>query len=311
MRSLWLVAAASLLASSNFGWGQSGSPAVAIAATVNGEVITLSELDAALNQNLPVIPLTPAQRKNLRSSLLNDMIDDRLVKQFLDKNAPKVDPKELDEQMKAFVAQLQKENQTLADYLKKTCQTEAQLRSDWAASIQLTNYVQQRATDDQLRAYHAANRDFFDKVEVRIARIIVRTSKGPLPGERATAFEKVQAIRSDLIAGKIDFASAARKYSQEAQGRNGGDLGFVPRRGQTELEEPLVKAAFAMKVGEISDVLETPSGLHLIAVIDRKSGMPTTVEKNVVEVLEAFIDDFRSELIGKLRREAQIKIVLP
>jgi peptidyl-prolyl cis-trans isomerase C len=278
---------------------------------VNGEPITLADLDAALNANLPVIPLTIAQRKQLRAALLNDLIDDRLVKQFLAKNGPKVDPAELDAQMKAFAAQLVKENQTLADYLKKAGQTEAQLRADWTAAIQLSNYVQQHATDDQLRAYHAANRDHFDKVEVRVSHIIIRVSRGALPGERATAKEKMQTIRADLIAGKIDFATAARKFSQEPTARTGGDLGFILRRGQGELEEPLVKAAFAMKVGTISEMLETSSGIHLIAVTGRKPGMPTMIEKCAGEVLEAFIEDYRTELIAKLRKEGQIRITLP
>jgi len=311
MRSLDLPVFAVLIAFSGNGLTQTVPPASTVAATVNGESITLADLDAALNANLPVIPLTIAQRKQLRAALLNDLIDDRLVKQFLAKNGPKVDPAELDAQMKAFAAQLMKENQTLAEYLKKAGQTEAQLRADWTAAIQLSNYVQQQATDDQLRAYHAANRDHFDKVEVRVSHIIIRVSKGALPGERATAKEKMQAIRADLIAGKMDLATAARKFSQEPTARTGGDLGFILRRGQEELEEPLVKAAFAMKVGTISEVLETSSGIHLIAVTDRKPGMPTMIEKCAGEVLEAFIENYRTELIAKLRKEGQIRIALP
>jgi peptidyl-prolyl cis-trans isomerase C len=222
-----------------------------------------------------------------------------------------VDPAELDAQMNAFTAQLQKENQTLAQYLKKVGLTEAQLRADWTAAIQLTNYVQQQATDEQLRTYFAANRDQFDKVEVRVSHLIIRVSKGSLPGERASAREKIQAIRAELTAGTTDFATAARKFSQEPAARSGGDYGYILRRGQEELEEPLVKAAFAMKVGETSEVLETSSGLHLITVTDRKPGTPATLEKCLVEVLEAYTEDFRTELIARLRKEGQIRITLP
>ncbi len=153
---------------------QAPLPASTVAATVNSEPITLAELDGALNANLPQIPLTAAQKKQLRASLLYDLIDDRLVKQFLSKNGPKVDPEELEAQLKAFTAQLQMEHQTLAEYLKKSGLTESQLRADWTAAIQLTNYVQQQATDDKLREYYAANRDHFDKMEVRIAHLPVR-----------------------------------------------------------------------------------------------------------------------------------------
>lgn len=285
-------------------------PASTIVANVNGETITLADLESTLSNNLPAIPLTLNQRRQLRAALLNDLIDDRLVKQFLAKKGTKVEPAELDEQMKAFTTQLAKENQTLSDYLKRTGLTEAQMRADWTASMQLSNYVQQQTTDAQLRAYHAAHRDYFDKVEVRVSHIIIRVSKGALPGERATAREKIQSVRAEMMAGKINFAAAARKFSQDPSGRDGGDLGFVLRRGQ-ELEEPLAKVAFAMKVGEISDILETNSGLHLLTVTDRKPGTPTTVEKSVLEVLEMYTEDFRTELVAKLRKEGQVRITLP
>jgi peptidyl-prolyl cis-trans isomerase C len=281
-----------------------------IAATVNGQAITLAEVDAALNASLPQSPLSIHQRKQLRATVINDLIDDVVLKQFLAKNAPKADQDELEAQMKALAAELVKENRTLADYLKQTGQTEAQLRATWAMQNQLTAYVKTQVTDAQLKAYHAANRDYFDKVEVRVNHIMFRVNRNFQPAEKAAAKEKLEALRSAIIAGKIDFATAARKYSQCTSAKSGGDLGFIFRRGLPE-DEPLAKAAFAMKVGELSGVIETEYGLHLVAVTDRKPGTPSVLEKCIVEVLEAYTDDYRDELVKKLRKEAQIKITLP
>src|SRR5436309_9245763 len=69
---------------------------VEIAATVNGEAITIAELDAILNADLVRVPLTNSQRRQLRAALLEDVIDEKLVRQFLAKNAPKVDPAEIE-----------------------------------------------------------------------------------------------------------------------------------------------------------------------------------------------------------------------
>jgi len=285
-------------------------PQTAIAATVNGQSISVAEVDAALAASLPLAPLTAAQRRQLRAIVLDDLIDDALVKQFLAKNGPKVDPAEIDAQMRSLRAKLISENRTLAQYLKETGQTEAQLREDWAAAIQLAGYVKQHVTDEQLRAYHAAHRDHFDKVEVRLSHIVIRVGKTAPPGERATAREKLQAVRADIAAGKIDFATAARKFSQCPSALKGGDLGFILRRGLPE-DEPLARAAFALKVGSLSEVVETDYGVHLLMVTDRKPGTPSTVEKCVVEVLEAYTDDFRAELVTKLRKEARIMVTLP
>src|SRR5262245_53840223 len=100
------------------------SPEATTVATVNGQVITLAEVDRALGANLPDVPLTVAQRRNLRATVLEDLIGDVLLKQFLAKNAPKADhAAELDAQMKALSAALLKENRTLADYLKQSGQS--------------------------------------------------------------------------------------------------------------------------------------------------------------------------------------------
>ena len=55
-------------------------------------------------------------------------------------------------------------------------------------------------------------------------------------------------------------------------------------------------------------MIETDHGFHLLTVTDRKPGTPTTVEKCVVEVLEAYTEDFRTELVKKLRKEGQVRV---
>ncbi|MBA4065041.1 MAG: hypothetical protein C0501_15270 [Isosphaera sp.] len=281
-----------------------------VAAVVNGAPVTVAELDAALKASLPPGPITAGQRRHLRAALLDDLIDELLVKQFLAANGPKADPAELDAQMKALVAQLARENRTLADHLKETGRTEAQLRDEWAVRVSLAGYVKGQVTDDQIKAYHAANRDHFDRVEVRVSHVVVRVSRAAPPVERAAAREKLRAVRADLLAGKLDFPAAARKYSQCPTARAGGDLGFVPRRALPE-DEPLAKAAFALKVGEVSDVVETEYGLHLVTATDRKPGTPSVLEKCLSEVLEAYTDDYRAGLVKKLRKDARIRVTLP
>src|SRR3954468_11580786 len=101
-------------------------PEATAAATVNGDTIALAEVDAVLKQSLPLTPLTAAQRRQMRIEVLSDMVDDLLLRQFLRKNGPKVDPAEIDAQLKAYGEKLQKEGKSLAEWLKETGQTEAQ-----------------------------------------------------------------------------------------------------------------------------------------------------------------------------------------
>lgn len=74
------------------------------------------------------------------------------------------------------------------------------------------------------------------------------------------ALKAINALKDD-VAGGADFGDLARKFSDCPSGEEGGDLGFFPRGAMVrEFDE----AAFALQAGEVSDVIETPFGFHLI-----------------------------------------------
>jgi peptidyl-prolyl cis-trans isomerase C len=281
-----------------------------VAATVNGDPITLEEVDAVLKHTLPRTPLNPAQRRQMRIEVLTDLVDDVLLRQFLRKNGPKVDPAEIDAQLKAYGEHLQKQGKSLAEFYKQTGQTEAQVREAWTTAMQLTGYVKGTATEAQLKAYHAANKDYFDHVEVRVRHIVLRVGKNTPAAARSAAKEKLEKLRAEIVAGKLNFAATAKKFSHCPSAASGGDLGYIECKGGL-VDEAFAKAAFALKPGEISGVVETEFGLHIIQAIDRRPGTPSAYEKCVTEVLDAYSDDFRAELIAKLRKEARIQIIVP
>lgn len=288
-------------------------PAATTAATVNGESIALADVDAVLTTTLPLTPLTPltaAQKRQMRGEVLADMVDDLLLRQFLRKSGPKVDPAEIDAQLKAYGEKLKAEGKTLADFYKETGQTEAQVREAWTAAMQLTGYVKSNTTEEQLKAYFAANRDHFDRVEVKVRHIVLRVGKAATAVERAAAKEKLEAVRADIAAGKLDFAAAAKKNSHCPSGPTGGDIGTIARKGGL-VDEAFSKAAFALKPNELSGVVETGYGFHIIQVTDRTPGTPTTYEKAATDVFDTYSDDFRADLIAKLRKQGQVQITLP
>jgi peptidyl-prolyl cis-trans isomerase C len=278
-----------------------------VAATVNGETITLAEVDALLKHTLP---LTAAQQRQMRIEVLADMVDDLLLRQFLRKNGPKVDPAEIDAQLQAFGQKLKAEGSSLEEFYKQTGQTEAQVREAWTSAMQLSGYVKSIVTDEQLKAYYQANKDHFDRVEVKVRHIVIRAGKKTSPAERAAAKAKLEALRAEIAAGKLDFATAAKKFSHCPSASAGGDIGYILRKGGL-VDENFARAAFALKVNEISEVVETDFGYHLLQVVDRKPGIPSTYEKSATDVLDTYTDDFRAELLTKLRKEARIQITVP
>jgi len=278
-----------------------------VAATVNGEAITAAELDAAVGQLPPAeTALSAAQRQHQRGDVLQMLVDDRLVRQYLRQHGPKVEPAEVEKQFAALGTSLKAQGKTVDGYLKECGLTEAQAKENFLRMLQLARYVEARATDDKLRSYFEANRDFFDKTTVRTSHIVLRLPATATPAERQKAVDKLKAIRADLAARRVEFAAAAKAYSQCPSAPNGGDVGYIVR--QFQADEPYAKAAFSLPVGGISDVVETDVGYHLIWVTDRKPGKPVKYEDVAAEVRECFEAELQQVLVAELRKTAKIQI---
>ena len=105
------------------------------------------------------------------------------------------------------------------------------------------------------------------------------------------------------------FAAVALKESACPSKSNGGELGWFPRSGR--MVEPFAKAAFALQPYQMSDVVATEFGSHLILVTDRKAGSEVQYEKLQEIVREVYTDRLRESLIARLRPAARIVINPP
>ena len=278
-----------------------------VAATVNGEAVTVPELSAALAQ-LPAVegPTSAAEQKQRRADVLQLLIDDRLVRQYLRHHGPKVDPAEVERQFAALEAGQKAQGKTVDAYLKEAGLTAREAKDNFLRMLQLAKYVEAQASDATLRSYFEANRDFFDKTTVRTSHIVLRLTAASPPAERLKASEKLRTIRAELAEKRTDFASAARAHSQCPSAPKGGDVGYIVRKFQTD--EAYARAAFALPVGGVSDVVETDQGVHLIWVTDRKPGKPAKFEDVATEVRECFEAELKQNLLAELRKKAKIEI---
>ncbi|HLT47623.1 MAG TPA: peptidylprolyl isomerase [Rubricoccaceae bacterium] len=139
--------------------------------------------------------------------------------------------------------------------------------------------------------------------DIRASHILIRV-QGNTPADSAAARETIEGLRERILAGE-DFATLARQYSDDvASGRRGGDLGFF---GLGRMVPPFNDAAFALQnPGDISDVVETQFGYHLIRLEERAS-LPTYEEaypelKRLAEQLPR--TTLRRQEIGREERAA-------
>lgn len=136
-------------------------------------------------------------------------------------------------------------------------------------------------TEEQLRAAYEEQQP---GAEVRARHILLQMQPDASTAERDSLTRLAQEL-GDRARGGADFAELAREYSQDpGTAQEGGDLGFF---GRGQMVPPFEDAAFALEPGEVSDVVESPFGLHVIKVEERRS-------QEFAEVRDRFAQDMRA-----------------
>ena len=178
-------------------------------------------------------------------------------------------PTELAAERAALKTQLAAQRRSIDDLLKAESIGQADLDRQFAWNVVWRKYVARYATEERLAAYFAAHRRDFDGTQLVVSHILLR----PSPGDAKTAdglLKQAEKIRQEIIAGKLTFAEAARKYSAGPSGKDGGRLGPIGRHGP--MDESFSRAAFALEVGQVSQPVKTTFGVHLIRCDEIKPG---------------------------------------
>lgn len=167
-------------------------------------------------------------------------------------------------------------------------------------------------SDAESKKYYNDNLDDFTKPEqVMASHILISITPDANPDEQQTARSTIEGIKKQ-ITSNTDFAELAKKYSQDSTAKNGGALGYV-MRGQ--MVEPFEKAAFSLKKGEVSDIVQTKYGFHLIKVLDKKP-MVVIAYQDIADKLKAYLKQQKVQrkvdsFIKKERTNAKVEIFLP
>jgi len=154
-------------------------------------------------------------------------------------------------------------------------------------------------TEDELRKYYDENAARYTSAEERRARhILVKADKGAAPDVKQKAKARAEALLADARKNPAGFAELAKKNSDDTgSAANGGDLDFF---GRGAMVKPFEDAVFAMKPGEIGNVVESDFGYHVIQLEAVRGG-----QKKPFEAVRAAIEDeVRQQLAGKRWAEA-------
>jgi peptidyl-prolyl cis-trans isomerase C len=200
--------------------------------------------------------------------------------------------------------------------LKDQGMDEKTLRETLRRRVAFQIYVEQtivpsiKVSDEEAKKFYDENPKFFDMPEsVKASHILCATPQGATEDQKKAAKEKAEGLRK-RVAGGEDFAAVAKDNSDCPSAKQGGDLGSFPRG---KMVKPFEDAAFALKTGEISNVVETQFGYHVIKTTERIEAGKVPFEK-AKEDIDNYLSNQRiSKAIEakatELRKTAKVDIV--
>jgi parvulin-like peptidyl-prolyl isomerase len=296
------------------------------AATVNGHAIPEKAVYRALRQFPPQVQV------EARKEIMAHLIDQALVDQYLTAIKVTVEDNEVEALLNELKAELVMAKKDYAKELEAMLLTEAEFRAEVVAQMKWEKFVKQQGTDAALKKMFDENPDVFDGSMVRARHVLI--NPGDNKAKQEEAAQKLRGIRqvveqeaakavaalpptADALAkeqtkaAKTEelFSAYAKQYSECPSKKDGGDLNFFPRAGA--MVEPFAKAAFAVKPYEMTDVVASDFGYHLILVTARKPGTPKKFEEVKEDVRMLFAMRLREAVLGQMKPKAQIAMTPP
>ena len=116
--------------------------------------------------------------------------------------------------------------------------------------------------------YHDHQKEFWESRKSKVRHILILFDKESSVGKKNKKYKKIQKILSEIKNGK-NFSEAAKKYSEDISASSGGDVGFVEKG---KMVPEFEKAVYSLRKGEISGIVETEYGYHIIKVDEVQKG---------------------------------------
>jgi len=317
-------------------------------AIVNGEAILLSELEKNVQPLIEQYKLltppgeqTTEKIRQLKKDVLNQMIDEKLLLQEAKKRKILVTKREIEEGVNEvkkrfpapedFQTELKKQFLTKTDFEKRIqeqlmvikfidLEIKAKVpapREEETKKIyeKIVNQIEGKkdpklTTEEENEIISLAR--FFERrtaERVRVRHILIRLEKKISLREKTAALNRIKEIQQRVKAGE-NFSELAQKYSEDPGSKEqGGDLGFFVHG---DMVPEFEKVAFSLPVGEVSDIVETDFGYHLIKCEEKKAKSKLTYNEMKEELQEYLYrskaEGIYQDFLKQLRSNATIKI---
>jgi parvulin-like peptidyl-prolyl isomerase len=290
-----------------------------VVARVNDEAIEKWEVEAALREvtlgNMHPVP--QSERDELVRLLLDRIIGHHLAADVARRRKIAVSDAELEKDLREMRTRYP-DDRTFDETLASFGVTREQLRHQRRLSLDVAKLVAAtiapgvKVSDSDVEAYYRANQDRFQIPEtVTASHILIRASPDATSGMRTEARRRAAGLLDEIRSG-ADFAKLAQAHSEDdGTAASGGLLGAFPRG---RMDRAFEAAAFSTKPGEISDLVETSFGFHIIKVDAHQAARTPPLDEVRSDVRNLLIERGQQEgltkLIDEAKKGAKIEILI-
>lgn len=291
-----------------------------IAIIVNKDAILVSEINSAMHPILQEYRTKytggelEQKASELRETVINQAIENKLVLQVAKANGIKADDKLIDSRIEIIKKRFSSEDEFLGALAAKGL-TFREYREQVAEQVLVQETLKRvlgadiNVQDDEVKEYYDSHPEEFEtKPTVKLAQIF-------LPVPSGTAQEKVDEIREKaeqlhvLLEDGADFSELATHYSEGPYSEKGGVIGvFTPEEMRADLKD----AAFSLKTGEFSPVIRTSFGFHILKAIEATPARTVGFDEAKSFVEEKISEERRTEKYGdwikQLKEESYIDV---
>ena len=290
-----------------------------IVARVNGEAINSTELESAVKglEGRAGGPVPADQRDRVYRGVLDDMIGYKLLAQEAKARKIAVPDSDIDAQIAQIRSQFPNQQQ-FDQALAAQKLTLEDVRNDARSSMSVEKLVEGEIAakiavkPEAVTDFYQKNQDKFQQgPRVRASHILITVPQNADAAAKQQAKTKAETVLKDLRAGK-DFAAAAKENSQDpGSAPNGGDLGFFE---QGQMVPQFEQAAFALKPGEMSELVETQFGYHIIKVAEKQTQRVVPLEEAKPQIEQYLGQQNRQAemqtFVNALKAKAKIEILI-
>jgi peptidyl-prolyl cis-trans isomerase SurA len=293
-----------------------------IVAIVNQEVITLSEVEKwsrPLQQEIEATDRLEKREKanEVSRQVLEKLVEEKLIDQEAKRSGIKVSSKEVE----SALDEIKRRNASSQEEMEKALANEGLSLEAFKQQIEKkllrtrlvswTVKVEPKVGEKELFDFYQKNIDRYQShLSYRPSHILFVAPKELKPEEVGEIRRKCQQVLEKIRKGE-DFGEMALLYSQDASSKDRGDLGYF-KKG--ELLPAFEKEAVRLQAGEVSGIIRTQFGFHIIKLLDRKGGGPTPFEevreKVQADYYEKEMEKAFNEFLSKLKEKSVIEIKL-